>query len=50
VIKARIVANPADDPAFIDTVRRLAREQSSMSAFEAELRTHYPDAVLHRMA
>jgi GH15 family glucan-1,4-alpha-glucosidase len=47
VIRARIVANPADDPEFVATVRRLARENSSEAVFAAQLWTRYPGAVVH---
>lgn len=42
--RPEVIANPADDGAFVETVRRLARGERDLGTFERRLRGHYPRA------
>ncbi len=43
-----VIANPADDAAFVETVRRLSRGERNDRAFERRLRARYPAARVRR--
>lgn len=42
----QVIPNPADDRQFVRTVRELARRELSHRLFEANLRVHYPRAIV----
>ncbi len=42
--RPELIANPADDEAFVETVRRLARGERDLGTFERRLRREYPNA------
>jgi hypothetical protein len=44
--RRRLICNPADDREFVSTATALARRERNVRAFEANLRTHYPNAAV----